>query len=83
MIGLLGQKMPAQDSQFTGNGNCRDLMAASGADAQKERAQHRRIGRSPGGLDQHRSGMGPSVFADRPCWAKPSPDCRMRGLSPT
>ena len=57
--------MPAQDGQFAGDGNCRDLMAVSGADTQKERAQRtRRIGRGPGGLDQHRSGMGPSVFAD-------------------
>jgi hypothetical protein len=29
--------MPAQDGQFAGDGNCRDLMAASGADTQKER----------------------------------------------
>src|ERR1700758_4336903 len=57
--------MPAEDGEFARHRDRRDLMAATGADTQKERAQRaRRVGRGPGGLDQHGPGMRTPPLAD-------------------
>ena len=50
VIGALGQQMPAEDGELACHCDCRDLMAATGADTQEERAQWAwRLGRGPCG----------------------------------
>jgi hypothetical protein len=64
--------VPAQHGELARDGDGRDLVAASGADAQKEGAQWTgRLGRSPGRFDQHRASMRPSTLADAAVLGKP------------
>src|SRR5215471_2237550 len=65
VIGAVGQQVPAEGGELPRHRDRRDLMAATGADTQKERAQWaRRFGRGPGGLDQHGPGMRTPPLAD-------------------
>jgi len=65
VILLFGQHVPAKHSEFAGNGNCRNLMPATGADANKEGSQRPRGFRCrPGRFDQHGSSLAAANLAD-------------------
>ena len=65
VIGALSEEMPAQDGELARHRDCRDLMAATGADTQEECAQWTwRLGRGPSCLDQHGPGMRTPALAD-------------------
>jgi hypothetical protein len=57
--------MPAQDGELARHRDRCDLVAATGADTQEERAQWaRRLDRRPSCLDQHGPGMRTPTLAD-------------------
>jgi hypothetical protein len=57
--------MPTQHSKLAGDGNGRNLMATTGADADEKGAQRTsRLGGCPGRFDQHGAGMAAPHLAD-------------------
>jgi hypothetical protein len=64
--------MPAQYGQLARDGDRRNLVTASGPDAQKESAQWTRcLGRSPRRFDEHRASMRSPTLADPAVLGKP------------
>jgi hypothetical protein len=83
IVGLLGEEMPDQDGHLACCREGSDLVAAPDADAQ-EKAR-----RGPGALaaahaasTRRARACARPILLIRPCCARPSPDCRTRGLRP-
>ena len=65
VIFVLGQEMPAQNSELARNGNGSDLVTSPGADADEEGMKGpSRPGRRPSRFDQHGTGMATPDLAD-------------------
>jgi hypothetical protein len=72
--------VPAEHDEFAGDGDGCHLMAAARPDADEEGVQARRLRRRPCCLDQHRTGMAASVFADPPVLRQPEPGLSHPGI---